>query len=193
MPQNRVMLVSLEQDAKYRRDGDRFVEVCRGCGRDREGATCSCGTAFTRLERSFFAASWSPTTLRPDLPSICPHCEGPTTVSRSVTMILPTQRSEQTRWTVEVPSCRRMLPPLLAYLLLVTSVFFLVVFGLALVFGNGLPAAIATGLALAATAASWRAYGWVRFAGFDHRSIRFRVRRRGYALALAAKHGGRIR
>jgi hypothetical protein len=40
---------------------------------------------------------------------------------------------------------------------------------------------------------AWRGYAWVRFVGFDHRSYRFRVRRRDYADALARQNGGRVR
>ena len=187
-------LVSIEQDARYRRDRDRFVEVCRSCDRVREGDAerCACGATFTHAKRGFLVTSWVPTTVRPDMPPVCPHCEGPTTVMRSVTMMLPTSRGESTRMTIEIPSCKKMLPPFAAYLLLITSAFFVVVFGLATLFGKGPVAAGLLALAIAGGIAAWRAYGWVRFAGFDHRSVRLRARRRGYAIALADRNHGRI-
>jgi len=85
-----------------------------------------------------------------------------------------------------------MLPPFAAYLLLLTSVFFAAVFGLASASGNGIAAYVPLALALAGVSASWRAYGWLRFASFDHRSIRLRVRRPGYARLLAERNGGRV-
>ena len=188
----RVPVVSLEQDAKYRRDGDRFVEVCRACDLERAGDHCRCGATFEKAKRSFFALSWDPTTLRPELPPVCPHCEGPADRLRSITMRLPTERRRFVRMTIELPSCPRMLPPFAAYLLLLTSVFFAAVFGLASASGNGIAAYVPLALALAGVSASWRAYGWLRFASFDHRSIRLRVRRPGYARLLAERNGGRV-
>lgn len=190
------MIVSIEQDAHYRRDGDRFVEICRSCARDRASNRCACGTEYKRLDRKLLALSWNPTTLRPTMPTICPHCEGPTDRLRSVTMALPTALRglgyQETRWTIELSTCARTLPPFLAWLGVLTSAFFVTVFGLAALFGNGVPAFIALALVLAALAASWRAYGWLRFAKFNHRSLRFRVRRPGYARALAEANHGRV-
>lgn len=190
-------IVSLEQDAKYRRDGDRYVEVCRACKRDRTGDRCTCGKAFERIERKFFSLSWTPTSLAVRMPDVCPHCEQKATHVRSVTMRVPTQATTRgtavwTVKTVEVPSCRRMLPPFLAYLLLITAIFWTVVFGLAALFGKGIIAIVLTVLAVAAVFASWRAYGWIRFARVDHRSLRFRARRPGYAARLAECNNGRV-
>jgi hypothetical protein len=190
-------IVSLERDARYRRTGDRFVERCRSCGLDRDGDRCTCGATFERLERKFLTLAWTPTDLRPEMPAVCPHCEGPADRVRSVTLMLPTAITgltshRESRITIEVPSCRKMLPPFLAYLLLLTSIFFLVVFGLATIFGNGLVAGILAVLSAAGVVASWRAYGWLRFVRFDHRSLRFRARRPGYAVALAERNGGRV-
>jgi hypothetical protein len=47
-------------------------------------------------------------------------------------------------------------------------------------------------VALVGLVAAWRAYGWLRFARFDHRSIRLRARRASYAHALADRNGGRV-
>ncbi len=47
-------------------------------------------------------------------------------------------------------------------------------------------------VALAGLGFAWRGYGWLRFARFDHRSIRLRARRASYAQALAEKNGGRV-
>ncbi len=189
--------ISLEQDAKYRHDGDRYVEVCSQCDRPRTADTCACGAAFQRIERKFLTLSWTATTLTPTMPDVCPHCEQKPTHVRSVTMKAPTKAkgiggAVWTTVTIEVPSCRKMLPPFLAYLLLVTAIFFTVVFGLATLFGNGVVAAVLAALSLFAVFAAWRAYGWIRFARIDHRSLRFRARRPGYAAALAERNGGRV-
>jgi hypothetical protein len=184
--------VSLEQDARYRQDGDRFVETCKSCGADRAGDACACGGTFEKLKRGFFVTSWTPASFEILLPDVCPHCEQTATRARTITMRLPTARKTWTAKTVSIPSCSKMLPPYLAWLLFVASGFWLVVFGLAAVFGNGAPAIIGTVLAAAACVASWRAYGWIRFGSFDHRSFRFRARRRSYAVALAKLNNGRV-
>lgn len=189
------MIVSLEQDAAYVRRGDAYVEVCRSCGAERAGDTCPCGARFERLQRKFLTAAWKPARIEPQMPAVCPHCEGPPSVVRSITMRQPTGINglgyTLTRLTVEVPSCRKMLPPFAAYLLFVIAMFWTVVFGLAAVFGNIVAVPLLV-LAIAGAVAAWRAYGWIRFAGFDHRSFRFRVRRPGYARALADANRGRI-
>jgi hypothetical protein len=187
-----VPLVSIEQDAKYRRDRDGcFIEVCRACRLDRTGDTCSCGMKFERLARGFFTLEWTPTSVEPDMPPLCPHCARRPDRLRSVTIKLPTARGVFTQRTLEFESCKKMLPPFLAYLLLVTAIFFTVVFGLAVVFGNWI-ALIPLAGSIAAIVGAWRAYGWLRFAGFDQRSIRLRVRRPEYAQALAEKNAGRV-
>ena len=188
------MQVRIEQDAAYRRDGDRYVEVCRACARDRAAATCPCGAGFERLERKFLTVSWKPARIALRMPDECPHCGGKPDRVRSITIRQPTGLTSfgytLTRMTIETPSCRRMLPPALAWLLVVTSAFWCVVFGLAALFGH-VPALALLAASLAALYASWRAYGWIRFAGFDHRSLRFRVRRPAYARALADANRGR--
>jgi hypothetical protein len=117
-----VATISLEQDAKYRADGSRYVELCAACGKDRTGDACTCGATFERLKRRLLA--------------------------------------------------RRV--------------------GLASAFGKGVGAYVGLALSVAACVAAWRAYGWIRFASFDHRSFRFRARRRGYATLLANLNKGRV-
>lgn len=189
--------VSLEQDAAYRRDGGRYVEICGACSLDRSGDACTCGAKFSRLQRKFLTLSWQPTVTEPVMPAICPHCEGPTDRRRSVTLTLPTAArgvggATYTRKTIEIPSCRRMLPPFLAYLGWLTAVFLVVVLGLVGFFDRSPAALIGFAISVLAAASAWRAYGWVRFVGFDHRALRFRVRRRGYARALADANRGRV-
>lgn len=66
------------------------------------------------------------------------------------------------------------------WLACITAMFFVVVFGLAALFGN-YGALVPLAIALVGLLAPWRAYGWLRFARFDHRSIRLRARRPSYA------------
>ena len=91
----------------------------------------------------------------------------------------------------EVGTCKRVPPPYLMWLAFVTAMFFVVVFGLAALFGNYV-ALVPLGIALVGLVAAWRAYGWLRFTRFDHRSIRLRARRPSYARALADRNGGRV-
>lgn len=190
------MIVSIEQDAAYRPDGDGYVEVCRACERDRTGDTCACGAGFERLQRKFLTVSWKPARIALRMPNSCPHCGGAPDRIRSITIRQPTGLTPVgytvTRMTVEVPSCQRMLPPFLAWLLVLASVFWTVTFGLMALFGK-LAALPLLAVAIAALVGSWRAYGWIRFAGFDQRSLRFRVRRPAYARALADGNRGRAR
>ena len=187
-------LISLEDDTRYRRDGDRFVEVCRACQRDLTGDRCACGAERVKPTSNRWVTSWKPTKLRPVMPPACPHCERPGDRLRSITLALPTnvrRSGGDTRITIEFRSCGRLPPPALSWLGFVTSMFFVVVFALALLFGRT-PALVGLVLALLAAIASWRAFTWLRFARFDHRSIRLRARRRSYATAVADANGGRI-
>ena len=106
-------------------------------------------------------------------------------------MVLPTSFKGRSQMTVEFSSCRRVLPPFLSYLLLVTAVFFVVVFGLTALFGEPI-ARVPLAFALGGASLAWRNYSWLRFVRFDHRSIRLRARRRGYAVAVAERNRGRV-
>jgi hypothetical protein len=190
------MKVSIEQDAAYRRDGASYVEQCRACKRDRAGDTCACGEKFMRLERKVFSLAMTPTSITPRMPDTCPHCDGPTDRVRSITIKVATKATlggaaTYQTITLEVPSCKRMLPPFAAYLLFIFSMFWVVVFGLVALFGTYV-AFVPLVVALAGAFASWRAYGWIRFARVDHRSLRFRVRRASYAARLAEQNDGRV-
>ena len=127
-----------------------------------------------------------PTSIRPKLPNVCPHCGAPPTHVRG------SRRSCRAR------SASRSLPDVSARAATVCGVHvachldvLLVVGGLATVFGN-LGGTSFTALALAGVRASWRAYSWVRVVRVDHRSMKFRVRRADYAVALADLNGGRV-
>jgi hypothetical protein len=191
-------LVSLEQDKRYRRAQDRYVEVCVTCGTDREGKTerCACGTVFAKPTSNFLKLRWTPTSLVPKMPDVCPHCDGAIERLRSITLRLSTgyqggADAATSGITIEFGTCKRVPPPYLMWLACVTAVFFVVVFGLAALFG--IDGALVPGaFSLVGLVAAWRAYGWLRFARFDHRSIRLRARRLSYARALADRNGGRV-
>jgi hypothetical protein len=125
------------------------------------------------------------------MPDVCPHCDGATERLRSITLTLPTSSDGNSRLTIEFGTCKRVPPPFLMWLACITAMFFVVVFGLAALFGNYV-AFVPLALALVGLVAAWRAYGWLRFARFDHRSIRLRARRPSYARALAERNGGRV-
>ncbi|MEO8703260.1 MAG: hypothetical protein ABI867_24650 [Kofleriaceae bacterium] len=186
-------VVSIEQDATYRRDGDRFLEICKSCRRDRTADTCECGAVFERMTSGRTALQWTPTAIVPEMPPLCPHCDRRPSRLRSITMKTPIALGKQggSSMTLEFESCQKMLPPFLAYLLVVVAGFFAVVFGLMVVSGM-VVAIIPLVVAIAAGVAAWRAYGWIRFARYDARSIRLRVRRPVYAFALAEKNHGRV-
>jgi hypothetical protein len=191
-------LVSLEQDKRYRRVDDRYAEICVACGKDRDGNAdrCACGTAFAKLTSNFLKFAWTPTSLAPKMPDVCPHCGRATERLRSITMTLPTAYMGGTgavnsRITIEFGTCKRVAPPYLMWLACITAMFFVVVSGLAALFGHH-GALVALAIALVGLVAAWRAYGWLRFARFDHRSIRLRARRPSYARALADRNGGRV-
>lgn len=191
-------LVSLEQDKKYRRIADRYAEICVACGKDRDGKAerCACGAEFAKPTSNFLMLAWTPTSLVPKMPDVCPHCDGATERLRSITLTLPTAykggtSSAGSRITIEFGTCKRVPPPYLMWLACITAMFFVVVFGLAALFGN-YGARIPLAVALVGLVAAWRAYGWLRFARFDHRSIRLRARRPSYARALADRNGGRV-
>ena len=190
--------VSLEQDKKYRRIEDRYAEVCVACGTDRDGKAerCVCGQEFAKPTTNFFALAWKPTTLRPQMPDVCPHCDGATDRLRSISLTLPTKMKGGVsvagqRITIEFGTCKRVPPPYLMWLACITAMFFIVVFGLAALFGN-VVAFVPLTVALVGLVLAWRAYGWLRFTRFDHRSLRLRARRVSYARALADKNGGRV-
>jgi hypothetical protein len=193
-----VPLVSLEQDKQYRRVDERYLEVCVACGRDRDGDAerCACGTAFAKPTSNFFKLAWEPTTLVPAMPDVCPHCDGATDRLRSISLTLPTKYTGGTgargsRITIEFGTCKRVPPPFLMWLAFLTAVFFAVVFGLAALFGSR-GALVPLAVTVVGSVLAWRAYGWIRFARFDHRSIRLRVRRPSYARAVADKNRGRV-
>lgn len=191
-------LVSIEQDKRYRRVDDRYAEICVKCGKDRDGKAegCACGAVFAKPTSNFLKLAWTPTSIAPKMPDVCPHCDRATERLRSITLTLPTgynggTRTANSRFTIEFGTCKRVPPPYLMWLAFVTAMFFVVVFGLAALFGNYV-ALVPLGIALVGLVAAWRAYGWLRFTRFDHRSIRLRARRPSYARALADRNGGRV-
>jgi hypothetical protein len=191
-------LVSLEQDKKYRRIDERYAEICVACGKDRDGneACCACGTEFAKPTSNVLKLAWTPTSLAPNTPDVCPHCDRATERLRSITLSLATAykggtSAASSRITIEFGTCRRVPPPYLMWLACITAMFFVVVFGLAALFGNYV-ALVPLAFALVALVAAWRAYSWLRFARFDHRSILLRARRPSYARALADRNGGRV-
>jgi hypothetical protein len=129
------------------------------------------------------------------IPTTCPHCDGPTEKTRTIRLALPTKYGGGgAKWSgiiIQFGTCKRVPPPWLSWLGVVTSAFFVVVFGLMALFGK-LVALVPLGVALVALVACWRAYSWLRFVRFDHRSIRLRARRSSYARALADENGGRV-
>ncbi|HSN25083.1 MAG TPA: hypothetical protein VLT45_02325, partial [Kofleriaceae bacterium] len=70
-------VVSLEQDKRYRRTGDRYVEICIGCGKDRErdAERCGCGAVFAKPTSNALKLAWTATSLAPKMPDVCPHCD----------------------------------------------------------------------------------------------------------------------
>lgn len=136
-------LVSIEQDKRYRRVDDRYAEICVKCGKDRDGKAegCACGAVFAKPTSNFLKLAWTPTSIAPKMPDVCPHCDRATERLRSITLTLPTgynggTRTANSRFTIEFGTCKRVPPPYLMWLAFVTAMFFVVVFGLAALFGN---------------------------------------------------------
>lgn len=187
----------MEQDKRYRRSDHGYVEICTACDAARVGKAerCACGAAFVKPTSNALKLAWTPTRLVPTMPDVCPHCGGATVRRRSITLRLPTGSrglgGAVSAISVEFGTCKRYPSPYLMWLACVATMFFVVVFGLAALFGNYV-ALVPLVLAGAGLAAAWRAYGWLRFARFDHRSLRLRARRPSYAHALADRNGGRV-
>lgn len=199
-----MLTVSIELDAKYRwvEDEETYLEVCPACGLDRRGgdARCGCGQVFERKKRGFLVTRWDPAELEVHFPQVCPHCLGP--IAKKVT--LGNQQytkalgmfGTSTHKGLSAPVCKRLRAPLLMYFTLVVVGFFFVVAGLMTLFRvmDGVPwvgLGVTLGL-LALFCLVWRHYTWIRFAYFDHRSYRFKVRRADYAHQLARLNKGRV-
>ena len=196
--------VSIEADAKYRwaEDERAYLEVCPACGLDRRGADerCGCGHAFERTKRGFFTLEWTPADIEVRFPDVCPHCAGP--VAKTVT--LGNQQytkalgafGQSSYKGLQAPVCKRLRAPLLMYFVLVAVGFFFVVAAVMTLFRimEGVPwIGIALTAALGAVFfLAWRHYTWIRFAAFDQRSYRLRVRRADYAHQLARLNRGRV-
>ena len=181
-------VVELATDARWRPDAGRYVEVCPKCSADRDD--CRCGHDFARLERSFFVTKWTPAVIAVRAPETCPHCGGAPTKKIAVWNRQHTRYREIADHKVYLATCKATREPVWMYLAFVASVTLTVMFGL-LAFAAWQAVVPAVGF-LALAVLSWRAYAWVRFVRFDHRSYRFRVRRRDYADALARANGGRV-
>jgi hypothetical protein len=199
-------VVELATDARFRPDGDGFAEVCTGCGADRgPRETCACGLAFTRLKRGFLVTAWEPAQIAVKLPARCPHCGAKPTRSIAIwdqrfTRAKGLGGAEETYLKIEVPVCARVRQPIWLYLAqIATTVLAVMAVILALLNGaEGVGAAVGVlgviaALLVYATVRLHRARGWIRFAGFDHRSYRIAARDRDYARQLAELNGGRIR